>query len=362
LITVGITGVLLEAGTRLLLPWKSYDTWRAASMRYKYHPVYHWYAKPGTYATANGQIQVNKLGWRGPAITQRKPEGTLRVLCLGGSSTFNYHAPQGRTWPARLEEYLRTALKRDVEVINAGTPGYSSYQSSVRFEQELINYDPDVVLVYHLWNDLKLFWMDNPADMISKWEIHGRYNEVRTLLDPFPFLDNVSRVSQFVTHSRFAGIRIMQEFRHVDEEGWIHSELDKRVTEPGVGFYRSNLQRVAQVAADHNLPLGLIDQALIVVDDPRAIQNSKIRYNYLGFDHPTMLEAIRRGRAVTREVATAGHVSIITTDGFPKDFEHFRDHVHLNEAGLTKLVKLIGPQIVALVESTATSQQSRVSQ
>jgi lysophospholipase L1-like esterase len=331
-------------------------------MRYKYHPVYHWYTSSDTYVTAKGPIHINKLGLRGRDLIQRKPEGTLRVLCLGGSSTFNYHASQGRTWPMLLEQYLRTALKQDVEVINAGTPGYSLYQSSVRFEHELINYDPDVVLVYHLWNDLKLFWMDNPADMISKWEVHGRFNEASTLLEPFPLLDNMSRVSQFVTHLRFAWISNMKKRRRADDEGWFHLKLDKRITGPGVEFYRSNLQRVARVAADHNLPLGLIDQAMIVVEDPAATQNSKIRYNYLGFDHPTVLEAVRRARAVTREVAMADNVSIITTDGFPKDFEHFRDHVHLNEAGLAKLVALIGPQIVALVESKVASRQRHVSQ
>ena len=94
----------------------------------------------------------------------------------------------------------------------------------------------------------------------------------------------------------------------------------------------------------------------------RQILANLIRYEYTGFDHPTLMNAIRRARAVTREVAAAPHVSIIATDGLPKDFEHFRDHVHLNEPGLTKLVEIIGPQIVALVESTAIYQAEPVSQ
>ena len=96
--------------------------------------------------------------------------------------------------------------------------------------------------------------------------------------------------------------------------------------------------------------LGLINQALIIVDDPGAIQNSRITYLYTGLNHSNMLNAILLARAVAREVAEEGHVSIITTDGFPKDLEHFHDHVHLTDVGIAKLVELIGPQVIDLLE------------
>lgn len=73
-----------------------------------------------------------------------------RVLCLGDSCTFF----DGRTVPPYsvvLEHLL--GGDRVVEVINAGVPGYTSYQGLAWLESELLEYAPDVVTVYFGWND-----------------------------------------------------------------------------------------------------------------------------------------------------------------------------------------------------------------
>ena len=93
-----------------------------------------------------------------------KKSGTLRVLVLGGSSTFNFGARNGRTWSVRLASFLGRRLGIEVEVMNAGTPGYTTYQSSMRLKEQLIEFNPDIVIVYHLWNDMKTFSYDDPRE------------------------------------------------------------------------------------------------------------------------------------------------------------------------------------------------------
>ena len=97
-----LTMTLLEVGTRVLRPSISYEEWRRASLRYIYHPIWNWSTRAGEYMAPQGPVTINSNGLRGATISPEKPAGTLRVLCLGGSSTFNYNAQAGRTWPVLL--------------------------------------------------------------------------------------------------------------------------------------------------------------------------------------------------------------------------------------------------------------------
>ncbi|MBD3256809.1 hypothetical protein GF377_00150, partial [candidate division GN15 bacterium] len=91
--------------------------------------------------------RINNLGLRGDNIGGKtKP----RIVALGNSCTFGWGVDDNQAFPAVLEE----KLDRSYEVINAGVPGYSSYQGRVFFEQELVDLDPDVVLIMFSWNDI----------------------------------------------------------------------------------------------------------------------------------------------------------------------------------------------------------------
>ena len=49
------------------------------------------------------EIRINHLGFRGKDHAFTPEPGTLRIVVLGGSSTFNFHAKgEEKTWPARL--------------------------------------------------------------------------------------------------------------------------------------------------------------------------------------------------------------------------------------------------------------------
>jgi lysophospholipase L1-like esterase len=327
-------------------------------MRYEYHPDYNWKLKTDVYKTKNGPIQVNSHGLRGSEVVVPKPADRLRVLAMGGSSTFNYSATNGRTWSHLLELYLEEHLQRGVEVINCGTPGYSAYQSSKLLEHLVVKFEPDLVLVYHLWNDLKLFSMKDTSAMVHKWDKHGKANAQNTILEPTPVLDDLSEWVLVVSLARFAWMRLQLLWRRMtrspkvqkaDAEGWVHSRLDKSVSPAGVAFYRSNLARMVDVTASHGVSIGLIEQALLIRPDNTEAERAKISYKYLGFGHQTLIEAIDRARQVQRELASSEHATLITTKGIGSTEESFRDHVHLTDRGREKLVEVIGPQVARIL-------------
>lgn len=95
-------------------------------------------------------VSTNADGLRTPLGRDRSP-GQVRVMMLGESRVFGWGVADEETLPARLD----TLLGDGVEVINAGQPGYSSWQMARLAEAALPAYRPDLVLWVQPWNDFE---------------------------------------------------------------------------------------------------------------------------------------------------------------------------------------------------------------
>ncbi len=108
------------------------------------HPFLHYLGNPGS-------PEFNSQGYLGPERTTAKPEGTLRVACVGGSTTAN-------SYPEQLEQRLQTLVGADtpVEVLNFGALGWTSLHSLVNLAVGGVDYQPDYVVVLHAHNDVAI--------------------------------------------------------------------------------------------------------------------------------------------------------------------------------------------------------------
>ena len=100
---------------------------------------------------SNLSYRTNSVGIRADEIKTEK--GGKRLIALGNSCTFGWGVSIENCWTTQLERNLNLELSSiDFEVINAGTPGYSSFQGKIYFE-EFLKYEPDMVLIMFGWND-----------------------------------------------------------------------------------------------------------------------------------------------------------------------------------------------------------------
>jgi len=115
-------------------------------------PMLGWRNRPGWVGAA---FRVNSRGFLGPEFSPAKPAGAVRVFCLGDSTTAGDLLPSyDDTYPRQLERLLQARCPdRPVEVVNAGVGGYSSFQGRRWLETEILDYEPDVVVLYFGWND-----------------------------------------------------------------------------------------------------------------------------------------------------------------------------------------------------------------
>jgi hypothetical protein len=82
-----------------------------------------------------------------------KPEGTTRILVLGDSFAYGAGNAYDQSWPTLFERRL-LADGYPVEVVKAGVPGFDTRSEALYLEQIFSNYDPDIVLLTFLPNDL----------------------------------------------------------------------------------------------------------------------------------------------------------------------------------------------------------------
>jgi len=84
---------------------------------------------------------------------KKKPAGTYRIFCLGGSTTYGRPFNDTTSFAGWLREMLPKAdPRRRWEVINAGGISYASYRVA-RLMNELALYEPDLFIIYSGHNE-----------------------------------------------------------------------------------------------------------------------------------------------------------------------------------------------------------------
>ncbi len=99
---------------------------------------------------------TNSKGFRGKKEFGPKEDNEVRIAILGGSSAFGWGASSDET---TIAYYLMSILNarspsRSFSVINAASPGYTSYQVLAKIQLKLIDLEPDFLVFYMGWNDL----------------------------------------------------------------------------------------------------------------------------------------------------------------------------------------------------------------
>ncbi|MBD3265957.1 hypothetical protein GF373_04750 [bacterium] len=103
--------------------------------------------------TTKPTISINSFGFRYGPMAKKKPTGVKRIFMIGGSVVFF-----GHTNKTSISGYLEDAFHarfrgQKYEVINAGVTGFNSDQELVLLLVKLIDFDPDLIIVFDGFND-----------------------------------------------------------------------------------------------------------------------------------------------------------------------------------------------------------------
>ena len=87
---------------------------------------------------------INSFGQRGESYSLEKSDDEIRVIFLGGSHIFdlNYYYYSGGDFTRQI----MNKFDQSVRIINAGVPGYSMGNIAKRIKEDIIHYNPDIVI------------------------------------------------------------------------------------------------------------------------------------------------------------------------------------------------------------------------
>jgi lysophospholipase L1-like esterase len=262
---------------------------------------------------------INGDGLRTPASTTReKPAGTRRLLTLGDSSVYGVMLRDTDTIAAQLEKQLRL-VDPEIEVLNGGCPGYSSWQAAQALEFRFAQYSPDLVVVATLWSDTQ------GADEPDSTRYGGRSAPLAHKSAGFVWLRETLRRRKWGTSGPLAGEGPPEEV------GWgLKSMPLAAANRVPLGEYQDNLRRIAKLASDIGSQVAFLilpcirdleeagvgdfrdayreamrevaaELDAILIDTPAAFVGQRSRIVFLDEVHPTAVG----NRIIAKEAATA---------------------------------------------------------
>jgi len=298
-----------------------------------YHPILGWVNRPGTWAPGP---DINSLGFRSRETSLRKPDGSLRIVCLGDSRTFGLWTDQGgafrydNDYPAALEQLLHEqGAHPAVEVINAGVIGYTSAQGLAQLQTQLLPLHPDVITVSFGFNDHSLAW--NAA--LGAREPRNRFARELFYLASRSYWFRLGKAAYDALPSLHA-----TPF----SERWV--DLDA---------YWYNLHRIAEVGSQHGIHVLFVSQALRPIalgesaePDPRHPVNKKGLYQVLGVRDLEGLHRLDRTyQDLLNQVAAQDGVPVADASAVfaehPESLFGPYDFVHCNPAGARVIAETI---------------------
>jgi hypothetical protein len=298
----------------------------------------------------NGQelFRINSHGYRGEEFAIDKPAGVTRVMFYGGSSVFDAEARGEDDWPHRVERLLHRDGLSNVEVINAGIPGFASSDAVGTFFAEGHRFAPDYVVLYDEWNDIKLLRSNNtllrdfaredvPADPRTTYQ---------NALDRF--LCNVSQL-----YVRLRDRYYTWKLR-VGDEGMkpAGDDYSGTISASALAQYKLNVETFVDIARNIGAEPVLMIEARLVARDNTPAEKARISYDYVLMTHEKLCDAFDAQDQIIRTVAREKGVRLIdpTREVTGRD-ELFANHIHLNAQGSARLAEVVAREFVPILQT-----------
>jgi lysophospholipase L1-like esterase len=349
----GVLFLVLEGGCRVALRLKTGEwpeTQVAAYTRfvekigkaYRPHPVLIVAGRPDAVLEAAGKVvHFNARGQRVTNVRDvpvPKPAGTYRVVCEGGSTTFDLlAADDAGTWPARLG----TLLRPGADVVNGGFPGWTSLESLVSLETRDLDLAPDLVVVFSGVNDLQ------PAGHVPfapDYSLgHAEILPRITGVAPVP----VRFVSRLVLVEWLRG-RLKPRAETATAEGytpsyeWKGGPKRDDIPPEAVSVYERNLRSTIAVAASRGARTLLVAQTARLRAGREASDRAWLEGWTPGLTPTGYLAGLARYNAVARKLGGEGIALFL--DPFAGDAfgdAHFQDPVHFSPGGSALFAKTL---------------------
>jgi len=315
------------------------------ALRWAHHRYLGYYPAPNF---QDGGIEHNPLGYRGKEIVLPKPDNEFRIVCMGGSTTYDDSLDYCQTYPALLEDQLREE-GYNVTIVNAGVDAWASYEILIALAFRVSYLDADMIVLYSGLNDFasRIVWPpeaykgDNSGTRpafpsfldAGIWE-HSTL--LRIILVSWGGAEPIS--SLFLTWDSSSSSNHFFDFIYQIRAGTYPSGVFaqaplRQILEQNPPLYFSrNLEHIVAIARERNM--GVILATFAYANTAKGLKRS------FGIDErradvaKDVMWGIEQMNGVIRRVAAKTDADLFDfAKVFPNDLDYYFDGVHNNERG-----------------------------
>jgi len=310
----------------------------------------------------NRRLGTNAWGFRGAVLAREKPEGARRIFVLGGSTVFSGPIPLAETWPEVLAEKLRARHPgRAVEMQNAAAEWHTSQHSLIKLLTQILDLEPDLVLVYHGINDLGRSLV---PDLFAVGTYRGDYGHfhgpVARLARPgeltWPFVR--IRLGYCFSDLLYHRVRVAGpagDGVHGLRTAFFPKAEPVRIEAwPSLEAFERNLRDLVALCRGRGIDVVLASQPHLYRDDlteaERELLWTPISHQQGGRrpDLASMIEGMARCNATSRRVAEETGVGFVDlAAGVPQTTEYLWDDVHYTSKACARIAELFDEHLAS---------------
>jgi lysophospholipase L1-like esterase len=279
------------------------------------------------------ELTTNNLGFaNGPNgdrdVCQRDSQNFFRINCLGASTTGNYLTQnnQNYSYPLALEKILNETYDYEIEVNNFGQGGYNSADILIRFLLDIIETSPDLIIIYHGYNDI---------DSYLKPEFKTDYSHSRKNLGEdywrFEIGDKIPDLPFHFIHfllQKWFPISSRNSLLDFVTKGNIDLTIDP--TE-GLQVYKRNLEYLIEICLSKNIEIAISTFSHFM---HKGTKKSSFHRKYN--------EIVAKENEIIRDLSEKYKITLIDNAAImPSEEKYFVDTVHFTPEGMKQLAKNI---------------------
>jgi lysophospholipase L1-like esterase len=317
-------------------------------VRYVSHPYFDFVANPG-FTYENDYRPHNALGFRGSNCCTVKVPGHIRIVAIGGSTTYGaYFTYEKNVWPALLQDKLRQKYGERIEVINTGVPYYTTYEILGLTAMILPELAPDVVLIHTGLNDAFTVGYPDEGGPDNRHFRHA-WNFI-------PLSENVKRGMRTSYLMRVLGgyYASSNGFLPGDMAGAIQypipdkSEMTKNVEAASGKYFRRNLQTLVTLCRSMGAVPVLLNEPL-----------NPAKETGLDDYHQAVVSAVSRNNSIMRDVAAKNQLLTVDLYSQMREPTYFLDAAHETKAGMEKKAVVVAEGLAAEIDLLLSSTRSK---
>jgi lysophospholipase L1-like esterase len=318
--------------------WTFEDQREYLSRLYEPHPYLVAAPRPGAHVEYRGiSYTHNARGFRGGEIAPKSER--VRVVAVGGSTTYGANVSDGREWPARLGELLGPRY----EVLNFGILGHTTVEHLALVSLVVPEYRPDILVVHAGFNDLRNMHVRGLAADYSDYHAPSLYASFNLCATNPAQKFASGKVAVWALQR--AGLYPDCASNRPPPQADTTPEAEARA----LGLYRRNLETLVAVAASQGLKPVFVPQILV----RENVAGERLRWWIPHVEDEALVDYLARYNAVTEEVA-ARHGLRFAREVLqhPWAARDFADASHLNAEASLKFAELVRGVIENLKEES----------